>query len=129
MDNISIGDLAKKLLVAGTVFVCLDGVFLTLISKKFGEMIVKIQNGRPVVMNYTAGSLQFVIAAILYTTFIKPTDSFAKAGLLGMCVNGIYDTTNMALFKDYDKTLAIIDILWGFVLYGTAHKIITAITS
>jgi uncharacterized membrane protein len=118
--------IAKKLLLTGVVFICVDGVFLTLMGKSFNDMVVKIQ-GSDMVVKPMPAALQFVIASICYNTFICKDDTFWKAGLLGACINGIYETTNYAIFKEYDRKIAIIDTAWGFVLYSSVHTIINEI--
>ncbi len=118
--------IAKKLLLTGVVFICVDGVFLTLMGKSFNDMVFKIQ-GSDMVVKHMPAALQFVIASICYNAFICKDDKFWKAGLLGACIYGIYETTNYAIFNDYDRNLAIIDTAWGFVLYGSVHTIVQKI--
>jgi uncharacterized membrane protein len=125
-DKTDFANIAKKLLVTGVVFICVDGVFLTLMGKTFNDMIVKIQSS-PMKIKSIPAALQFVIASICYNMFILKDDPFWKAGVLGACVNGIYETTNYAIFDDYDPNLVIIDTAWGFGLYGSVHTIVQKI--
>ena len=112
----------NRAVIAGTSFVCLDGLFLFLNKDRFGKLISDVQ-GSAVQLNYLSTALQYVIATICYTNFIKKDDPIWKAGLLGFCVHGIYDTTNYAVFKKYNLGTALLDTLWGATLYGSVHAI------
>jgi len=41
-------------------------------------------------------------------------------GVLGFVIYGVFNTTNLAIFKRYSIPLAIIDIVWGSLLYTIA---------
>jgi uncharacterized membrane protein len=44
------------------------------------------------------------------------------AFLLGICVYGVYETTNYAILDKWSKTSVIIDTLWGGILFsGTTY--------
>jgi uncharacterized membrane protein len=38
-------------------------------------------------------------------------------GLFGLIVYGIYNSTNLAIFKDYSVQTSLIDTLWGTFVY------------
>ena len=44
--------------------------------------------------------------------------------MLGVLIYGVFDTTNYALFKKWDWKLAVMDSLWGGVLYGLTTFIV-----
>jgi uncharacterized membrane protein len=49
-------------------------------------------------------------------------DSLKYGGLFGLVIYGIFDFTNLALFKNYELSTAIFDVIWGSLLYfGTAY--------
>ena len=41
-------------------------------------------------------------------------------GIVGLVVYGVFNTTNLAIFRNYSKALAIIDMFWGTILYTLA---------
>jgi uncharacterized membrane protein len=41
-------------------------------------------------------------------------------GVLGFVIYGVFNTTNLAVFRRYSVPLSIIDILWGTILYTVA---------
>ena len=124
--DLEIGKVVAKFLLTGVVFICIDGIFLTLTKDKFNEMLVDIQ-GTKMKVKPVPVALQFLIASLCYNVFIDKKDPIWKAGLLGSCINGIYETTNYAIFDNYRSELAILDTAWGFVLYGGVHKIVNSI--
>jgi len=54
--------------------------------------------------------------------------NLTQAFILGATTYGIYEFTNMALFKDWDYKMAMIDTLWGGILYSLSTYIIRTIT-
>ena len=45
------------------------------------------------------------------------TTSYKQAFLYGISIYAIYDFTNYSLFEKYDWKFAIIDTLWGGILF------------
>ena len=54
---------------------------------------------------------------MLYKFIIKERKSPNDAFILGICIYGIFDFTNMAIFKKYEIIPSIIDTLWGGCLF------------
>ena len=50
-------------------------------------------------------------------------DSF----IFGIVIYGIYETTTMSIFKDWDFKIAIIDTIWGGLLFSLTTLIINNI--
>ena len=40
-----------------------------------------------------------------------------EAGLLGLVIYGTFDFTNYAMFKNYDLMVAVMDMVWGSILF------------
>ena len=51
---------------------------------------------------------------ILFKNKINYKDAF----LFGLIIYGVYDMTNMALFKKWSLILSILDIFWGGILFS-----------
>jgi uncharacterized membrane protein len=47
----------------------------------------------------------------------KLLKSFMYGGAVGFSIYGIYNFTSLAIYKDLDSTMGIIDTLWGTALY------------
>lgn len=96
----------------------LDLIWITLIfGKPFSRMIKNIQ-GSDMKID-TLGMIIAYIILSLYAIFIIPkTNNIFEAFLAGSLAYGIYDSTNYATLKNWDPKLAIIDSLWGGVLFS-----------
>jgi uncharacterized membrane protein len=83
----------------------------------FGSMIERIQ-GTALSLNIWAAALCYIALTFgLYYFIIREKRSPLDAGLLGLVIYTVYETTSMATVKKWDKNVAIIDSLWGFALF------------
>jgi uncharacterized membrane protein len=82
----------------------------------FTRMIFSVQK-EPIVFNMTGAIIAYL--ALFYIAYkILPIIPNAKeAFLLGFCVYAVYDGTNYATLKNWDPKIAIIDSLWGGILF------------
>jgi uncharacterized membrane protein len=112
------------LLVSAIVFITIDFVYLNVIKGYFDSQIKSIQ-GTPIKINYLGAALCYIllIAGINYF-IIKPRKSISDAFLLGIIIYGVYETTNLALFKNWSIITVIIDTLWGGILFATTTYIV-----
>ena len=55
----------------------------------------------------------------LYHFILKDNRDPMDAFILGFTIYGIFDATNLAIFKGWKPELALIDTLWGGVLFYT----------
>jgi hypothetical protein len=53
----------------------------------------------------------------LYYFIIKDGRSIYEAFLLGIIIYSVYDLTSLALLKNWSVTTAVIDTLWGGILF------------
>jgi uncharacterized membrane protein len=61
---------------------------------------------------------------MLYYFIIKENKSVLDAFILGFCTYGIYETTNLSLLNKWDYNIALIDTIWGGILYALTTYII-----
>ena len=102
----------------------LDLFFLMLISKKISTIISKIQ-GSQLKLNVIYATIVYLFVCIqLYSFIIVPKASLQHAFLLGTSTYAIFEFTNMAIFKEWDYKMAIIDTLWGGILYSLTTYIL-----
>ncbi len=78
-------------------------------------MFEKIQ-GSPVSMRLLPAFVVYVALAFL---LLQQTDVL-QAAFSGAATYAVYDFTNLAVFKDYTLQFAIMDTLWGGVLFAAA---------
>jgi uncharacterized membrane protein len=90
----------------------------------FNNQIKRVQ-GTPINMNFLGAALCYILLIISINYFIiKPRRSVSDAFLLGIIIYGVYETTNLALLKDWSILTVIIDTLWGGILFASTTYII-----
>jgi uncharacterized membrane protein len=111
-------------LVAAIIFVILDGIYLNLIKGYFNKQIKNIQ-GSDIEINVIATGITYIILIFGLNYFIiRRNRSVQDAALLGFIIYGVYEFTNMALFKNWSILTVIIDTTWGTVLFGLTTAIV-----
>ena len=119
---ISQTDVISFIKVAG-IMLLVDIVYLQVISGYFNRVVKSIQ-GTPISMNLLGASLSYITMAFaLYYFVLREKRSVFDAALLGLCVYGVFDFTNKALFTNWDWTTIGIDVLWGSILFGIVGKV------
>lgn len=99
------------------VTLVLDYFFLFLISGRVSKIIFRIQGSKMIVDKMYASIVYLFLFLQLYYFILLKKGTYVEAFVLGSTSYGIYEFTNMSLFKDWDYKLALIDILWGGILY------------
>lgn len=98
-------------------FIVFDALYIMPQLKTFQTIYLQIQKS-PLKVRYRSAIVCYLLLSILIYTFIlRPKRSIQEAFLLGLCVYGIYDATTYALLKDYPLSTALIDTLWGGILF------------
>jgi uncharacterized membrane protein len=97
----------------------IDSIFLWSMSSIFKQKIQQIQ-GSPLHIYYRGiiPCYLFLLTALNYF-ILYPHKSVAEAFLLGLCIYGVYETTNYAIFKDWTLSMVIMDTLWGGILFAS----------
>lgn len=115
-----------NLFIASSILLVLvDSVYLFFIGKPiFDKTVSAIQNSNLVVKIPPAIFTYILMAVILNYFIISANKPAFDAFILGFCTYGIFDFTNMAIFKNYSLKTAISDTLWGAILFF----IVTTIT-
>lgn len=105
------------ILVSAIIFISLDFVYLYSFSKIFEQQVIKIQNS-PLSLNILASVLCYIIlVGGLYFFVLRERKNWVNATILGFVVYGVYDTTTLALLKNWDWKLALLDTAWGTSLF------------
>ena len=112
---------------ASTVLLLLDLVWLKLfMGGKYNRLVPNIQ-GSPMVINKTYAILAYFLLVLglnaLVLRDISPRDitlqwCLHNAFVFGIVVYGVYDCTCGAIFTGWDSKLAVVDILWGGILFA-----------
>jgi len=99
------------------VILVLDYFFLFLISGRVSKIISRIQGSKMIVDKMYASIVYLFLFLQLYYFIWLKKGTLVEAFLLGSTSYGIYEFTNMSFLKHWDYTLALIDTLWGGILY------------
>jgi uncharacterized membrane protein len=103
------------------IFILIDLIWLKLIAgPKYSKMVYNIQ-GQPMKIKMVPGLLVYVFMTILFMLFSSQSDT--RNFLLGALTYGVYDFTNLAIFNKFDKAFALLDTLWGGVLFTLVNRI------
>ena len=107
----------KNIILLAVIFVLVDVGFLYLMSNNFQTMVKKIQ-GTPLKMELLPTvACYIVLVSSLYYFVIHKKGSYLDAFLLGFFIYAVYETTNMAIFKDWSLGVGLIDLSWGGFLF------------
>ncbi len=108
----------KIFAISGIIFFLIDSVFLSIISKKYGEMIKKIQN-KPMKVRILSAVVCYALLIFSLNYFILSNDENQelRALFLGWTIYGVYDSTAYALIENWDIKMALIDGVWGGILF------------
>jgi uncharacterized membrane protein len=114
----------NSFIVSSILLVLVDSIYLYFIGKPVFDKAVAVIQNSPLVVNLAPAIFTYILMAILLNYFIISSHKSAfDAFILGFCTYGIFDFTNMAIFKKYNLKTAIIDTLWGAILFFSVTKI------
>jgi uncharacterized membrane protein len=117
----------QVLLLTLIVFLSLDFVFLYSMSSMFNKQIVAVQ-GSPVVFDVYAAALCYIALIFgIYYFIIREKKSILEAFYLGVIIYAVYETTTLALLKNWTYKTAIIDTTWGGILFALTTFIVYAL--
>ena len=96
----------------------LDSLYLSNIGGPlFAKMIKGIQKEDMKLNVFGAIGSYILLILVLYKFIILEKKTPSDAFLLGFCIYGIFDLTNIAIFKNYQIIPALVDTVWGGVLF------------
>ena len=119
------------LLVIALLLILLDFVWLKNVTgPMFSKMVTRIQ-GTGIELNLGGALLSYACLVIgIYWFGYRNIDAHGgeniwlnalPAGLFGLLGYGLFDFTNIAIFKGYEWKPALVDVAWGGALcYATA---------
>jgi uncharacterized membrane protein len=102
-----------KLLIALLVFDIFWIYFF--MYQPFSNMIQSVQK-QPMQFRPIGALVAYVSLFILAFIFLPKLD-YSESFLLGFLVYAVYDSTNYATLSNWDLNLAIVDSLWGGILF------------
>jgi uncharacterized membrane protein len=101
------------------IIIVVDLPWLMLGSKTSKAMILSIQGSELTIRWFAALVVYFALAYLAHL----PKDN-TEAFLLGLCIYAVYDFTNYSTLKNYSLKFAVMDSLWGGVLFVIVFNIL-----
>jgi uncharacterized membrane protein len=124
----------KKAGLAALTMMFLDGLWLGLIANQFYLSQLKHLirgDGTKFDVNYPAAGLVYALMVVGFLVFISPSlhkwsyrEAIFKSAVFGIVVYGVYDFTNLATLRDWPWIVAVVDVLWGAVLYSVTTLVV-----
>jgi len=129
------------LIVLAIIVLALDAVFLTLFKDFFARQVMLVQ-GTAMQVNIPSAAMCYILMVVgLYYFVLRhiivPNATSAAASIqtmrigegiktaffLGILVYGVYETTTLAILKNWTPTTALIDTTWGGTLFALSTYI------
>ena len=118
----------NKLIISSFLLLALDLIWLKgYMGNEYRKMIRKIQ-GSDMQVNTNYAIMSYALMIIGLNVFVIPNinrdnlmmDSLKYGFLFGIVLYGVYDFTIGAVLKGWNFKLALIDVLWGGIVYFLA---------
>jgi len=117
-----------KYLLTAIIFVILDGLYINFFKDYFNRQIKSVQ-GSDIQINIIASGIVYIFLIFGLSYFIiQKNRSVKDAFILGLVIYAVYDFTNVALLKNWKVSTAILDTLWGGILFGSTTFFVNKIT-
>lgn len=105
-------------IVPAFIMLFMDSVYLSNIGgPMFGKMVKNIQKDDMQLNVYGAIGAYILMILAVYKFIIMERKPPSDAFILGLCIYGVFDFTNYAIFKKYNMFIGLLDMLWGGILY------------
>ncbi len=109
-----------KIIKLSLLVIIIDAIWIYFIMlKKFNKQIEIVQNTTLQLDIYAAIIAYIFMIILLYNFIIKENKSIIDAFLLGLCTYGIYEFTNKSILTNWSYETALLDTLWGGILFAT----------
>lgn len=103
-----------NIVLLSVLLLLFDAPYLFLSGKLHQERIKAIQGGRQITFRPLGAIVVYPALAYLLSKCRTQTDAI----MTGLTVYAVYDFTLLTLFKDYTLGVALLDTLWGGILFG-----------
>jgi len=103
----------------------LDFVYISFFRNDFVNLFKNVQKS-PLKINKFGFVITYMLLTftVYYFGFVKQFTS-KDMFILGVCVYGVYEFTNLTTFKNWKMKMTLLDTLWGGILFYLTHTITT----
>ena len=109
----------RKILTAAVILFLVDLPWLMVSSPYVKDMVAKIQ-GSPLRFEFLPAIPVYLALGYL----IQKAETVGDAFLMGLATYAVYDFTNLATLKNYSLAFALVDSLWGGILFSIVKLIL-----
>ena len=102
----------------------LDFIWIGLIFRKQFSPMIKDVQGSDMEVKILPAVIAYIFLFLLAIVFLPKCKNVFEAFILGFCVYGVYDATNLATIKNWNYSIALIDMLWGGILYSIIFSLL-----
>ncbi len=109
----------RNLRIFGTAVLLLavvDLPWLLMIGDTAQKLVLRIQ-GSDLNLRFAPAFVVYLALAYLVLQVDTPMDAFK----MGAATYAVYDFTNLAMFKNYTLSFALMDSLWGGILFAVVR--------
>jgi uncharacterized membrane protein len=114
-------------LVTAIIMFVIDLGWLTYRMDYHNNLVKNIQGTLPVIRPVPAALIYILIPIAVMVFAVIPsttiTEAIIKGTFLGLCMYGVYDLTNFAMFTKYTLDMTVIDMAWGSFLCAVGAAI------
>ena len=103
----------------------LDFVYISFFRNDFVNLFKNVQKS-PLKINKFGFVITYMLLTftVYYFGFVKQFTS-KDMFILGVCMYGVYEFTNLTTFKNWEMKMTLLDTLWGGILFYLTHTITT----
>ncbi len=114
-------------IVKSVIILLILDVIWIMIQKHRYEKLVNFVQKSPMSVNIFGSIFAYILMVVGLIVFVLPNVQKSKnklmaslkyGGLYGLTVYGIFNATNIAIFKNYSVSTGIIDTIWGSTLFA-----------
>lgn len=100
----------------------LDVLWVKFVMLSQYEVLVKnVQSGRDMAPRVAPAVLAYALMlAGLYAFVLRTPHAIARGAAFGAIVYGVYNCTAMAVFDNWNTSLAVRDVAWGAFVYAVS---------
>ena len=108
----------REIIISVVVLLILDAAYLTANMNLFENQVISVQ--RVVLQPRFLGMAVCYLALIFGLNYfiISKNRPIHEAFLLGLVIYTVYDSTNYAIFKQWKPIVAVMDSIWGGILFA-----------
>ncbi len=126
----------SDLVALAVIILALDAVFLTLTKDMFARQVMLVQ-GTAMKVNIPSAAVCYILIVLGLYYFVlrhiivpnatsvaasiqtmRLGDGIRAAFFLGILVYGVYETTTLAILRNWSPMTAVIDTTWGGILFA-----------